>query len=59
MHNKKISREEIIAITVAQAINRSEELEHSDSLSLLNEFREWIFDDPIQDEIWTIYNSKF
>ncbi len=58
MQNKKISREEVIAITVAHAINRSQKLEHLDSLSILMEFREWIFDDPVQDEIWTIYNSS-
>ena len=58
MHNNKISREEIIAITVAHAINRSEELDHPESLSILMEFREWIFDDPVHDEIWTIYNSS-
>ena len=58
MNNKKLSREENIAITVAYAINRSEKLDHLESLSILMEFREWIFDDPVQDEIWTIYNSS-
>ena len=54
----KISREESIAITIAHAINRSEELEHLDSLSILMEFREWICEDPIKDDIWTILNPS-
>ena len=53
----KISREESIAITIAHAINRSEELAPPESISILMEFREWIFDDPNLDEIWTMYNG--
>ena len=54
----KISKEEIVAMSIAHAIYRSKGLDHLDSLSILMEFREWIFDDPDEDEIFTIYNSQ-
>ena len=56
--DNKISREESIAITIAHAIDRSEELDYLDSLSILMEFREWICDDPIKDDIWTILSPN-
>ena len=52
--NNQVSPEEILAIGVAQAISRSEQLEGLDGLSILMEFREWICEDPIKDDIWTI-----
>ena len=52
--NNEVSREEIIAIGVAHAISRSEQLEGFDGLSILMEYREWICDDPIKDNVWTV-----
>ena len=46
--------EEMLAVGTAHAISRSESLSGLDRLSILIEYREWICDDPIRDDIWTI-----
>jgi len=52
--NTQATQDELIAICIANAIERSEQLEGFDGLSVLMEYREWICDDPGKYQVLTV-----